>query len=95
MENLEQFPRYKNADMYVSKSQEMLRRTPSFKEIDHKFYIVACELRCILEKTATPLRRKFIVAKKKMDEKHKEKTWLGYRVNNYIKKIYLKHKDRI
>lgn len=69
MENLEQFPRYKNADVYVPKSRKMLHRIPSFEEIGHKFYIVACELRYILEKTASPLRRKFTVAKKKMDER--------------------------
>lgn len=39
MGNLEQFPRYKNADVYVPKSRKMLRRIPSFEEIDHKFYI--------------------------------------------------------
>lgn len=58
MENLEQFYRYRNADVYVSKSQKMLHGIPSFEEIGHKFYIVACELRCILEKTASPLRRR-------------------------------------
>lgn len=40
MENLEQFPRYKNADVYVPKSQKMLRRIPSFEEIGYKFYIL-------------------------------------------------------